>query len=332
LGRFHGIDALAAMSPGLTPYHFANNNPIVFSDPSGLRPEPMREYLGKDFGFVGSNGFVWNPYANKGHWSDAFGGVYGSGAEESWLTGDSPLDDEQMGIFNSVFGGGQHIGRTGRNGDAIATMVPNSTSGNYYAFLAIAQGGNQGNNWPPPVENFSEGYIHRDGDGIWKKTGGEWVNLRKGSGSKSLGTWAGNQVGKKQWTYKGSQSPLGADCWKCNLFVSDGLKSTNNGDAFYPSGNPVSASDYSGGGPNLPNYKRVWRAKNNGKSLPSNFLQHGDIIGLKRANGTAHLGVVSEINGIMQIVGAGVLNVTIQTEYILGEINNAVDFSVWRKQ
>jgi len=29
LGRFHGIDALAAMSPGLTPYHFANNNPIL---------------------------------------------------------------------------------------------------------------------------------------------------------------------------------------------------------------------------------------------------------------------------------------------------------------
>jgi len=36
LGRFHGIDKLAAMTPNMTPYHFENNNPIVFSDPSGL--------------------------------------------------------------------------------------------------------------------------------------------------------------------------------------------------------------------------------------------------------------------------------------------------------
>ena len=37
LGRFHGIDALAATEPHRTPYHFAGNNPIVFSDPSGLK-------------------------------------------------------------------------------------------------------------------------------------------------------------------------------------------------------------------------------------------------------------------------------------------------------
>jgi len=88
----------------MTPYHFANNNPIVFSDPTGLRPEPFREYLGKDFGFAGGTGFSWNPYANKGHWSDAFGGIYGSGAEESWLTGDSPLD--LFGSSNSSSNGG----------------------------------------------------------------------------------------------------------------------------------------------------------------------------------------------------------------------------------
>jgi len=69
----------------------------------------MREYLGKDFGFAGGTGFSWNPYANKGHWSDAFGGIYGSGAEESWLTGDSPLDDNNFNnggnnIINSIIG------------------------------------------------------------------------------------------------------------------------------------------------------------------------------------------------------------------------------------
>ena len=41
LGRFHGIDALAATEPHRTPYHFAGNNPIVFSVPSGLKRQAI---------------------------------------------------------------------------------------------------------------------------------------------------------------------------------------------------------------------------------------------------------------------------------------------------
>jgi RHS repeat-associated protein len=37
LGRFHGIDALADMFPGITPMHFGYNNPVLFNDPSGLK-------------------------------------------------------------------------------------------------------------------------------------------------------------------------------------------------------------------------------------------------------------------------------------------------------
>jgi RHS repeat-associated protein len=37
IGRFNGMDALAEMSPGITPYHFGNNNPNYWTDPSGLR-------------------------------------------------------------------------------------------------------------------------------------------------------------------------------------------------------------------------------------------------------------------------------------------------------
>jgi len=149
LGRFHGIDALAAMSPGLTPYHFANNNPIVFSDPTGLRPESMVESLG-EFGFI-QDGQSWNPYATKAvHWAGE-NGLYGSSVSIAWekhLNEDNGngLDSEQMTIFNNTFGGGEHIGRIGRNGRADAVMVPNNTGGNYYAFLAIAQDGNMGNN------------------------------------------------------------------------------------------------------------------------------------------------------------------------------------------
>jgi RHS repeat-associated protein len=36
LGRFHGIDLLAEMFPGITPMHFGYNNPVMFNDPSGL--------------------------------------------------------------------------------------------------------------------------------------------------------------------------------------------------------------------------------------------------------------------------------------------------------
>ena len=55
LGRFHGVDAMAAMTPNMTPYHFANNNPIVFSDPSGLfalapSQQNMMDILGRSTG------------------------------------------------------------------------------------------------------------------------------------------------------------------------------------------------------------------------------------------------------------------------------------------
>ena len=38
LGRFHGVDALAAMMPGITPYQYGFNNPVMLNDPSGLAP------------------------------------------------------------------------------------------------------------------------------------------------------------------------------------------------------------------------------------------------------------------------------------------------------
>ncbi|MCU0450762.1 MAG: hypothetical protein MUC97_13125 [Bernardetiaceae bacterium] len=44
LGRFHGIDLLADMFPGITPMHFGYNNrrravPVMFNDPTGLMGE-----------------------------------------------------------------------------------------------------------------------------------------------------------------------------------------------------------------------------------------------------------------------------------------------------
>ncbi|WP_073584677.1 RHS repeat protein [Flavobacterium cucumis] len=36
IGRFNGMDRLAEMAPGISPYRFGFNNPIMFSDPTGL--------------------------------------------------------------------------------------------------------------------------------------------------------------------------------------------------------------------------------------------------------------------------------------------------------
>jgi RHS repeat-associated protein len=36
LGRFFQVDPLAHKSVDLSPYHYAGNNPVVFTDPSGL--------------------------------------------------------------------------------------------------------------------------------------------------------------------------------------------------------------------------------------------------------------------------------------------------------
>jgi len=38
LGRFHSVDVLAELMPGVTPYHFGFNNPVYWSDPTGLVP------------------------------------------------------------------------------------------------------------------------------------------------------------------------------------------------------------------------------------------------------------------------------------------------------
>ncbi|UII34120.1 hypothetical protein LVD17_09870 [Fulvivirga ulvae] len=40
-GRFNGVDALAHMTPTLTPYRFGFNNPVSFNDPTGLNERPV---------------------------------------------------------------------------------------------------------------------------------------------------------------------------------------------------------------------------------------------------------------------------------------------------
>ncbi len=47
IGRFHQIDALSDLNVNLSTYAFAQNNPILFSDPYGL--DTIRGKLPKDY-------------------------------------------------------------------------------------------------------------------------------------------------------------------------------------------------------------------------------------------------------------------------------------------
>jgi RHS repeat-associated protein len=60
LGRFHQVDPMATSFHNLTPYNYAGNNPVMYTDPSGaaLKSPPPTEYPG-DYG--GANGNQYTP-------------------------------------------------------------------------------------------------------------------------------------------------------------------------------------------------------------------------------------------------------------------------------
>jgi RHS repeat-associated protein len=84
LGRFNGIDLLAEDGQfSITPYHYAGNNPVLFSDPSGLKKqdpilkleEPMWQPEGGYFQLYNMGG---NFYNNLTNGSNLGGGVPGA--------------------------------------------------------------------------------------------------------------------------------------------------------------------------------------------------------------------------------------------------------------
>jgi hypothetical protein len=38
------VDILAASTDAFNPYHYGNNNPVMFNDPTGARPSPVPKY------------------------------------------------------------------------------------------------------------------------------------------------------------------------------------------------------------------------------------------------------------------------------------------------
>ena len=86
-GRFTGVDMLAEKYPGLSPYHFGNNNPALFNDPTGaLEGEAARRTAGGLIvggsiygGYDGGVTYIDGSDAEFGGSGGAGGGIGGGG-------------------------------------------------------------------------------------------------------------------------------------------------------------------------------------------------------------------------------------------------------------
>lgn len=52
LGRFRGVDIMTSSMPGITPYHYAYNNPVMFNDPKGDSPMLIGALIGAGVGGI----------------------------------------------------------------------------------------------------------------------------------------------------------------------------------------------------------------------------------------------------------------------------------------
>ena len=59
IGRFVGIDAMAESFEDYTPYHYSNNSPIMYKDPTGLFTDVVNEETGETYHVDDGYDFKW---------------------------------------------------------------------------------------------------------------------------------------------------------------------------------------------------------------------------------------------------------------------------------
>lgn len=119
LGRFIGVDALSEMSISYSPYHYGYNNPVYWSDPSGLFSAP---YLNSMWDLSDNGTTNWTNqggYFRSNRPSDSFGNAYNvnfDGTREETLAPviiEAPRWAFNSGSFNAYalgsFGLGEQI-------------------------------------------------------------------------------------------------------------------------------------------------------------------------------------------------------------------------------
>lgn len=120
IGRFAGIDRLAELAAGISPYRFAYNNPISYSDPSGL--------------FETRFGAWWHRLWN----ADGGGKIqYDKKTEEYYYLTNTRLDTN---------------GNQGNNVDLVTTKEYGHGSGNLLG--GLIQNGNVDSNGNTPLDNY----------------------------------------------------------------------------------------------------------------------------------------------------------------------------------
>jgi len=76
IGRFVGMDVLSEMGFSNTPYHFANGNPVYFSDPSGLKVAPTEATAGGHIEGPSWIQTMWESTTTFSTWSNGGGGAF----------------------------------------------------------------------------------------------------------------------------------------------------------------------------------------------------------------------------------------------------------------
>jgi RHS repeat-associated protein len=108
LGRMNGVDPMASKYGSLTPYNYAANDPVYWTDPSGADMLPFCSTCG-GFGIEMQNGLGSNSESSGwgGYGSSGWGNFLGSSAVETSMS------------WNSSFYGGPDYGQISKDAEAV---------------------------------------------------------------------------------------------------------------------------------------------------------------------------------------------------------------------
>jgi RHS repeat-associated protein len=118
-GRFLSVDPLYESFPDKTPYHYCNNNPISFKDPSGLSPEEEKKSVDQ------IQTLVWKDISEEMEATET-GGLFEDNRQfvetMNWASG-GLTDEEYQFQMNPAFWFSKHFGDFSSSGGSSGTRI-----------------------------------------------------------------------------------------------------------------------------------------------------------------------------------------------------------------